>query len=211
MNNNTKNFIAFLVGAGIGALVTSGLLKKKYEDLAQEEINSVKETFSCRVKPYEGPVEEMTDEAYERLHYGGKMKDRPSTPYHTMARTAIKLMADDEVVDEIALPYVIPVAEFIEDKETYDKITLYYYNQDDTLSGEDDEVVTDVESLIGADGLLCFGSLSDDPDIVYIRNEQLMIDYEVINIDNSYQEAILGIPGEPNRKKGKHGHGHGEE
>ena len=48
MNNKFTNFIMFTAGAAVGSVVTWKLLKTKYERLAQEEIDSVKEVFSKR-------------------------------------------------------------------------------------------------------------------------------------------------------------------
>ena len=46
MNNSIKNIAIFVAGAAIGSAITWKMIKQKYADLAQEEIDSVKETFS---------------------------------------------------------------------------------------------------------------------------------------------------------------------
>ena len=43
-----KNLLYFVTGAAIGSVVTWKLIEKKYKDLADEEIESVKETFKNR-------------------------------------------------------------------------------------------------------------------------------------------------------------------
>ena len=43
-----KNVLIFLSGAAIGSVVTWKIIEKKYKDLADEEIESVKETFKTR-------------------------------------------------------------------------------------------------------------------------------------------------------------------
>ena len=40
-----KNLLFFVAGAAIGSIATWKLIEKKYKDLADEEIESVKETF----------------------------------------------------------------------------------------------------------------------------------------------------------------------
>ena len=40
-----KNLLCFVAGAAIGSVVTWKLIEKKYKDLADEEIESVIETF----------------------------------------------------------------------------------------------------------------------------------------------------------------------
>ena len=46
MNNKVFGTILFTAGAVIGSLVTWKVIKTKYEDIAQEEINSVKEEYT---------------------------------------------------------------------------------------------------------------------------------------------------------------------
>ena len=48
MNNTATAIFTFIIGASIGSFVTWRLVKKKYEQIAQEEIDSVKEVFSRR-------------------------------------------------------------------------------------------------------------------------------------------------------------------
>lgn len=43
-----KYFIAFVAGGALGSLATWMFVKKKYEQIAQEEIDSVKEVYSKR-------------------------------------------------------------------------------------------------------------------------------------------------------------------
>lgn len=48
MSSKVMNTVIFAVGAAVGSAVTWKLVKDKYEKLAQEEIDSVKEVFSKR-------------------------------------------------------------------------------------------------------------------------------------------------------------------
>jgi hypothetical protein len=64
---------------------------------------------------------------------------------------------------------------------------------DDTLSDENEEIISDVSYVIGYDALSSFGDGSDDPDIVYVRNEKLQTDYEVTRLNKSYSETVLGV------------------
>lgn len=48
MSNKSLFSLAFIIGAATGSVVTWYLLKDKYEALAQEEIDSVKEVFLRR-------------------------------------------------------------------------------------------------------------------------------------------------------------------
>lgn len=199
MNGTMKNFLFLVIGAGIGSFVTYRLLKENYEALVEEESESVKETFSRRMPAspeYEEDGLEMNDEEYERFQL--QKKSGAYTQYDQRFTRP-----NEAGENEILPPYVVDVVEYNESNFHFDKSTIYYYNIDDTLVDENEEPINDVDAIIG-DGLTRFGDGSEDPDIVYVRNEKLEIDYEVIRVEKSYQETVLGITDLPIRKKGKH-------
>lgn len=90
-------------------------------------------------------------------------------------------------------PYVIAAEQYHEERDYYDKETLYYYDEDEVLTDDQEEIITDEKAIVGEDSLLCFGDRSEDADIVFVRNERLTTDYEVIRLSESYQEKVLGM------------------
>jgi hypothetical protein len=92
-------------------------------------------------------------------------------------------------------PYVISRAEFF-DTETrgsdYRKLTITWYEGDKVLADDGGIPVPDFGSVIGPDFMQRFGDNSDDPTVVYIRNNKLEVDYEVVKDDRNYTEAVLG-------------------
>ena len=46
MNMDKKVIFSFLIGATVGSITTWKLLKTKYEQITQEEIDSVKDVYS---------------------------------------------------------------------------------------------------------------------------------------------------------------------
>lgn len=93
-------------------------------------------------------------------------------------------------------PYVISTAEFYEDKETYQKLSVTYYSRDRVLVDEHDQPVPDIQGTIGPSIKRKFGQKSDDPQIVHIRNDHLEVDFEVRHDERSYKEVVLGY-GDP--------------
>jgi len=96
-------------------------------------------------------------------------------------------------------PYVIHQDER-DEFDHYDGVTFTYYEADDVLSNERDEVVApeDRDRLIGEANLEKFGHGSGDASIVYIRNDQLEMQFEVVRSPNSYAEEVHGFdPPEP--------------
>lgn len=94
---------------------------------------------------------------------------------------------DDIVKDE---PYVISEHQFTYGKSDYTKVSLDYLALDDTILDEDDDVFD--QSIIGPDNLKAFET--DDCPSIFIRNDQLQIDYEIMWSDLSYIHNILDYP-----------------
>jgi hypothetical protein len=93
-------------------------------------------------------------------------------------------------------PYVIHVDEKYDDaSQGYDIITVTYYEGDDVLCNDRDEVIghADRAELIGEGNLLRFGHGSGDPVIVYVRNDKVEIIYEVIRSPHKFAEEVHGF------------------
>jgi hypothetical protein len=92
--------------------------------------------------------------------------------------------ASEKGTDE---PYLIESDEYSEDTLGYDKTSLYYYTVDDVLCGENgDDVIDDIEETVGYDALCKL----DMQSMVWVRNERLKLDYEIISVNSSYAEAV---------------------
>ena len=82
-------------------------------------------------------------------------------------------------------PYVISPYDFGE-IEGYSLIELTYY-ADGILEDEEYNVVTDVDELVGQDSLYSFGEYEDDA--VFVRNERLRADFQILKDYRTYVEA----------------------
>jgi hypothetical protein len=69
--------------------------------------------------------------------------------------------------------------------EDYDKITVLYFSNGFILD-EYDEVIDDVDAVIGLKNLPYFGYGSSDKDALYVRNDKLKILYEVLRQNTEY-------------------------
>lgn len=193
MSNRSLFSLGFIIGAASGATVAWYLLKDKYETLAQEEIDSVKEVFARR-------EQEMKDETVKRnVAEGIKDSDRTKPDLKEYAEHLKKngytrysdLSADDEgVSDKQTKPYVIPPEQFGDD-ENYDQISLTYY-ADGVLADENDEVIDDVEETVGIESLNHFGEYEDDS--VFVRNDTRKCDYEILLDQRTYSEVAEEMP-----------------
>lgn len=187
-----KGFIftfAFAFGAAAGSAVTWKLLKTKYEQLAREEVNEVREYYANKASADNTCDAGDTDES-------STQEDESETPVEENVRTEYSAIAsmysnNDEKKEEggdkpmsRTEPYVISPAEFGE-MENYEVITLIYYN-DGVLADRDNNRIEDIESCIGYDSLNHFGEYEDDA--VYVRNDDAMTDYEVLLDESDYAD-----------------------
>jgi hypothetical protein len=90
-------------------------------------------------------------------------------------------------------PYVISFEEFHENEVNHDQETMTYYRGDDTLSDSKDKAIDDTEYTVGDDNLLRFGAGSHDANVVYVRNEKISQDFEIILSEGQYQVDVLGM------------------
>jgi hypothetical protein len=95
-------------------------------------------------------------------------------------------------------PYVIHIDER-QENPSYDEVEFTYFEDDDVLCNERNEIVEKDErdALVGEENLGRFGHGSNEPDVVYIRNDRLEMDIEVTRSPNSYTEEVLGYEPDP--------------
>lgn len=89
-------------------------------------------------------------------------------------------------------PYVISRAQFDDAEVGLDQVTVTWWDKDDTLSDEQERIMTDIDGTVGIDNLQKFGLGSDDENVVYIRNERISTDFEVVRDYGSYNEEVAG-------------------
>ena len=166
----------FVAGAAIGSLVTWKLVKTKYERIAQEEIDSVKEVFSKREeKSSEKDIDEDDSET-ESLE---DIIDESCYKTESTNKEEKKEMNNSD------RPYVITPEEFGD--SDYAIISLTYYT-DGTVTNEKNKIVANGDELIGLESLDHFGEYEDDS--VFVRNDALQIDFEILKDWRDYSEVM---------------------
>lgn len=190
-----KNLLCFVAGAAIGSVVTWKLIEKKYKDLADEEIESVIETFKNR-KPRitKDNVKETVEKVINKYKEPKETVEDIVTAERYSIENEEEIDEDDESnytvnVDngiEVIMPYVITPEQFGEYNE-YGTKTLTYY-ADNVLTDEVDNPITSDEmvTMIGPDALDHFGEYEDDS--VYIRDETNEMDYEILKSEKMFSE-----------------------
>ena len=191
MKNSVITGFSFLLGMGIGAYITYIYVKDMYAEIAQEEINSVKEAYIKKAKNLQKDVitEDEKKEKVDKVknknksdisEYAAKLKESGYTNYSEISQ-------ED---NDVEVPYVIAPEDYGENDE-YETISLTYYS-DGVLTDEDDEVITNPGELVGEDFASHFGDYEDDS--VFIRNDDRKIDFEILMDYRTYQDVLKAKP-----------------
>lgn len=217
MNTSTMNTLStvaisvgsFLLGGSLGLALNdcrSCVALSYYENLDETEDFSDKESiieqefdeetwaeYNRQVNTYNVISEDNEldedDESYtadiKEIEVGGETIQVKNTEYG---------------YEELGEPYVISKDSFENEYQDFAKESLVYFEDDDVLSDDKDEIIQEREKVIGTEALNSFGEGSDDEDIVYVRNLALSIDYEVVQEHQSYKENVMGLLDENDRK-----------
>lgn len=189
---NETGFVTFLVGATVGSVATWLCLKRYYERITQEEINSVKAAFVERKPAITNIAKNEKQEENQHkvdisnlkpdlVNYKAKLQEEGYTNYteHSKKNT-------EEKRDE---PYVISPDDYGED-DNYTQISLVYYAGDGVLTDDEDEIIEYIRDTVGEDFAEHFGEYEDDS--VFIRNDLLKCDYEILRDNRSYADVAEG-------------------
>ena len=183
MSNNIGKFIFFAAGLVLGSVVTWKYTKAKYERIAQEEIDSVKAVYSRKAEKLEKEAEKPK-KPEGAIYLSDVYKDLLSK-YNGAFDTENVTEGEADETYIIHSPYVIPPEEF--DEKGYETVSLTYF-ADKVLVDDDWDVVTDLDGTIGRDSLNHFGEYEDDS--VFVRNEELEIDYEILFDPRNYHDVV---------------------
>ena len=195
------NVIMFATGAVIGSLATWKYAKTKYERIAQEEIDSVRNVFRERAA-IKSRMEEDRHEDYASDELKGNEDELyyrvTDTEKHEYMDAASRYMstADGSIVENerkeggtymATKPYVISPDDFGE-LDGYETTTLTYYA--DGVLEDDYYIVIDeeeVDAMVGMDSFNHFGEYEQDT--VFVRNEKRKTDFEIQRDLRKYSET----------------------
>lgn len=175
--NKGMFIFAFSLGAAIGSFVTWRVLKEKYEKLAREELAERRERFANSEPSFKHSSEETEETvSSEQLK---SFIDRYSS-------AAVKNNEKGDV-ENMRAPYTISPDQFGEIHQ-YNLVNLTYYEDGALVDDETDERIDDIENTVGEGFEQHFGVYEDD--VVHVRNEELMVDYEIVFDHRNYSDVL---------------------
>ena len=178
---NAKSLLWFIFGAGCGAGLTYLILRDK----VQQELDSLNAayTFESKVEKKDEPNVEAQDKTI--IDYAKKLTEE-------------RYEYEKDKVIEDAVPHIIKMAEFGE-MDGYGLRTYTYYS-DGVVTDDSDIPLDDASKIIGTDYEARFKKA--DADVVYVRNDILQNDYEIVRCVDPYYDGDDGDPVDPALKEG---------
>ena len=210
MKKKLFNVLLFTAGAAVGSLVTWKVVKTRYERIAQEEINSVKETWARMMREESNETEQTDDQDDDDEDDSDEEEFENDEPeydqatviaYHEIAnmykQSGDKTENDeegeggqDEEVPYVNGPVLILPEDFGDGDYDHELYCLTYYA--DGVLADDWGKKYDVDETIGEDSIEHFGEYVED--VIHVRNERLNADYEVARDPRNYADVIQNNP-----------------
>ena len=191
MNRSISNILIFTLGAAAGAGVMWKLLKTKYENIAKEEIDEIREYYSKK-----NTVAENVEDAGETVE-SPKTENREIRDYSDIIKkegyvdySEVKKEEKGEVEESFEGPVLIEEDEFADNPE-YNTETFIYY-ADDVLADQRNNVVNTADEIVGTEYVFAI----EDEDVVYVRNDELEMYYEIIKDPGEFKDLFPEVPHE---------------
>lgn len=218
MKNTFKTIISLCFGGVIGSCTTYFLLKKKFNDRIDIEVQSIKD--KCSIKgdedenlikeenPYQNKVSTIKNGEDENLEKKSKyitnsikkQEERPTINYSSYYANSNRNLAFQKEDDKQEQTIVVfkkntskksaPVVISPNEFEEDENYNSKYltYYSDGVLADAFDNRV-DIGSTIGIDALSHFGEYEDD--LLHIRDDEVKVYYEVIKDSHMYSDVAL--------------------
>lgn len=196
----------FLFGSVVGGISTYFVVRKTFEMEAEKEIGLVREHYSKRdeaeKKKQQRDIEEqvltLNERRIEKYH-----KQNRELGYDTVSdetdedTSAIPPSVTrwyDKIQESNTTPVIISRKEYENENLEFDKVSYTYDADEETLVDEVGDLIPKPEDSVGLLALHNFGRESGDPNIVYVRNEALMLDIEIVRTSNGYSAGMFEDP-----------------
>lgn len=198
--NNLVGVGVFFSGCVVGAVVGQQLLKKRYADIAESEIDSMRAYFErASVRKQPDPDNEIIEQELDFRHIPiASVRSSLDNNKYEQAKKNYNLVSqiEDEPVPDVLVeaviqdvidqsePYLIDDIQYAEECDHFAKIGLVYY-LDDVLCDENEEMLDDIAHTIGQHA---YDLLTRHPVNMWVRNESMSVDYEIIVMNGTFND-----------------------
>lgn len=215
VGKSNGSMVVLGIGIGLGIGFTAGYFyahksaETKYSKISDKEIAEMKAHYDAKIRASEEkkPLDEvMKDQGYTTKLEGpeetvwvkvepaeqAEEAEEPPEPSLSAGEGDVWDYEVELAQRQEGVPYVIHYDEWRENEKDYRQIQVTYFEGDDTLSDDRDGVIDDQDAHVGLGNLSKFGHGSDDAMTVYVRNDELEIDYEITYSQGRYATEVQG-------------------
>ena len=182
-----REVLIFVSGVTVGGFLGYKIIEKKYSEKLETEVNRRIDEYVLNNKKEEKKhtekIEIKKENAADKINYNSVTKNYISSEDNKDNKEEDDGKEDepevnDYISDDPRDPYEITEEEYDDNSNEFEKESLYYYRGNYTLVDDSDNVVDteDADILLGSDWV----DLMNNDGIIYIRNEKVKTDYEIV-------------------------------
>ena len=216
MNSETVALAAgtLVLGAGLGYYLGTKRTIKAADEIIKAEVSEARDFYARTFKADEYNTPESAAEALGanvnlekaadalRIYKGMSATDvivdelaqeeEPERPKskNIFSDSTDVLAIDDRRPDQ---PYVISLEEWMENEPENNQISVTWYAGDHILADEREDIIEDVDQIVGHANLELFGLASGDPNVVHVRLEMRDLDIEVNRHSGEFRRIVQGF------------------
>lgn len=201
-----KGIFIFAIGALSGTFVGAQIAKKKYEEIANEEIEEIRDYYRKINKELADRLVDKNqepEEVEEPKEAEEIVEERKQ--YENIIKRGNYMAVDEEEQNNVYYEaYPIDPSEYGNDGKNATETLTYF--ADGVLVNEVDEVVEDPDLVVGRHHIDIFNEFPDAT-CVYVRNDLDGMDYEIIKDDwrwSDFDEKGYAPPIEEKPEKKPH-------
>lgn len=191
----------FILGLGVGAAGSYFYLRTKFDKIAQDEINSVKEAYADKLDEIKASLEpepkddkemepvKLKHQKPDLMEFSKMVKKEGYKDYST------KVEKPEDPIHEPFNPdpYEITEEEYEELSDIYDKVSLIFYSDKVLAYEKDDYVFEYTDERLTPDFDDHFKK-NNDEEVVYVRNDIEKVDYAIYKDNRTYKEVTGNEP-----------------
>ena len=170
-----KGIFIFVLGAVAGTFVGAQIAKKKYEEIANEEIEEIRSYYKDKELEKQIESKELEDEVK-----AVEVTEEEIKEYNNIIRGKYMANDEEEQTNTQYAAYTIDPSEFGKDGE-YDTMTCTYF-ADGVLVDDVDQEFEDWDLHVGRHHVDIFNEFPEAT-CVYVRNDLDGMDYEILKDD----------------------------
>ena len=187
MNNKVAIAVSFILGLAAGILLSKKYFEDRYNDIANEEIERA---LFRKEAPTPSDIDISTTTTNKQVNRDLYTELLKKTKYSGNLVAPHMPTIDTGLADRIHIsPYTVTPDDFAT-LDGYDTMSFTYY-ADKVLTDDMDNPIQDVDGMVGKENLETFGEYEEDA--VYIRNERIRADIEILQDERLYSEVLEAI------------------